>query len=92
MMTNNEINRKVEELKAWETLIEEAQANAEEIKSVLKEEMAERNLEEFATDRYIIRWQQIISNRFDTTAFKKIYNELYKQYTKKVESRRFNIA
>ena len=34
MMTNNEINRKVEELKAWETLIEEAQANAEEIKRI----------------------------------------------------------
>ena len=36
--------------------------------------------------------QESISNRFDTTAFKKQYNELYQQYTKQVASKRFSIA
>ena len=32
------------------------------------------------------------SNRFDTTAFKKVMPEIYKAYTKQVSSRRFTIS
>ena len=34
----------------------------------------------------------VLSNRFDSTAFKKVMPEIYKAYTKQVSSRRFTIS
>lgn len=42
--------------------------------------------------QYIIRYTAVLSNRFDTTAFKKVMPEIYKAYTKQVSSRRFTIS
>ena len=41
---------------------------------------------------YIVRWTAVLTNRFDTTAFKKAHGELYKEYTKQSASRRFSIS
>ena len=42
--------------------------------------------------QYIIRWATVLSNRFDTTTFKKVMPDVYKAYTKPVSSRRFTIS
>jgi predicted phage-related endonuclease len=42
--------------------------------------------------KYIVRWTSVLSQRFDTSAFKKVMPEVYKEYTKQVTSRRFSIA
>lgn len=42
--------------------------------------------------RHIVRWTSILSNRFDTTGFKKEHGELYKAFTKQTASRRFTIS
>ena len=34
----------------------------------------------------------VLSQRFDSTAFKKVMPEIYKAYTKQVTSRRFTIS
>ena len=91
-MNNVELNRKIDELNEWELLLEEAKAHAEALKDEIKEDLHEKNLEELNTGKYIIRWTSIVSNRFDTTSFKKRFGELYKQFTKPVESKRFSIA
>lgn len=91
-MTNQELDRKIDELNEWELLLEEAKAHAEALKDEIKEDLHEKNLEELNTGKYIIRWTSIVSNRFDTTSFKKRFGELYKQFTKPVESKRFSIA
>ena len=56
--------------------------------------MAEQvnGVEELEAGQYIIRYTSILSNRFDTTAFKKIYGDLYKAFTKQSASKRFSIA
>lgn len=41
---------------------------------------------------HIVRWTAILSNRFDTTGFKKMYGDLYKAFTKQTASRRFTIS
>lgn len=91
-MANNELLRKIEELNEWEAIIEDAKKKAEELRDSIKEEMSLRDEEELMVGDYIIRWTTILSNRFDTTAFKKTYAEIYKQYTKQVSSRRFTIT
>ena len=84
--------KKIEELNEWEELKAQADAEAEAIKDELKAEMLERNTEELDLDAYIIRWRSVLSNKFDTTSFKKVYGELYKAFTKQTASKRFSIA
>ena len=91
-MSANEITTKIESLRELEELIEEAKAEAETLRDEIKAEMLNRNIEEMTVGQYIIRWTSILSNRFDTTGFKKAYGELYKQYTKQTASRRFTIS
>ena len=43
-------------------------------------------------DAYILRYTSIISNRFDSTTFKKLYADLYHDFTKPVSSRRFTVS
>ena len=91
-MSTIEITSKVEALKDLETLIEEAKAEAEALRDEIKQEMLNRNTEEMEAGQYIIRWTSVLSQRFDTTAFKKVMPEIYKAYTKQTASRRFTIA
>ena len=91
-MTTREMVNQIEELNEWENIIAQAQKEAEAIREALKNEMLERNTEELAAGAYIIRWTSVLSNRFDTTAFKKVYGEIYKQFTKQSASRRFSIS
>lgn len=91
-MTKTEIINKIEALNEWESIIEEAKAEAEALRDSLKAEMLEQNTEELEAGTYIIRWTSVLSQRFDTTAFKKSHGEMYKEYTKQVSSRRFSIA
>ena len=91
-MTRTEIITKIEALTEWETIIEEAKAEAEALRDSLKAEMLEQNTEELEAGIYIIRWTSVLSQRFDTTAFKKSHADMYKEYTKQVSSRRFSIC
>ena len=91
-MSSIEITAKIAELKELEALIEEAKAEAETLRDEIKTEMLNRNTEEMEAGQYIVRWTSVLSQRFDTTGFKKAYGELYKDFTKQIASRRFSIA
>ena len=91
-MSTIEITSKIEALKDLEALIEEAKAEAETLRDEIKAEMEAREVEELIAGQYIIRWTSVLSNRFDSTAFKKVMPELYKAYTKQTASRRFTIS
>ena len=60
--------------------------------SLIKEEMEARETEELNLGNVIIRFTSVLSNRFDTTAFKKLHSDLYNTFIKQVSSRRFSIA
>ena len=91
-MSTNEMTTKIEALRDLEELIEEAKAEAEALRDEIKAEMLNRNTEEMSVGQYIVRWTSVLSNRFDTTGFKKMYADLYKEYTKQSASRRFTIS
>ena len=91
-MSTVEITSKIESLKDLETLIEEAKAEAEALRDEIKAEMLNRNTEEMEVGQYIVRWTAVLTQRFDTTAFKKVMPDVYKAYTKQIASRRFTIA
>ena len=91
-MSQNEIVSKIEQLREWEAFLEEAEREIEALRDCIKEQMLESDTEELQVGAYIIRWTSVLSNRFDSTAFKKEHAELYKEFTKQVASKRFSIA
>ena len=91
-MSTIEITSKIEALKELEALIEEAKAEAEALRDEIKTEMLSRNTEEMEAGQYIVRWTPVLSQRFDSTAFKKVMPDIYKSFTKQVSSKRFSIA
>ena len=91
-MSTIEIQAQIEALRSLEELIEEAKAEAETLRDTIKQEMLNREVEELSAGQYIVRWTSVLSQRFDTTAFKKVMPEVYKAYTKQVSSKRFTIS
>ena len=91
-MSTTELTAQIESLRALEELIEEAKAEAETLRDSIKQEMLSRDTEELTAGQYIVRWTSVLTNRFDSTAFKKVMPEVYKAYTKQVSSKRFTIS
>lgn len=91
-MSTVELASKIRELKEWEELAKEAKKKADELEEAIKAEMLKRDTEELMVDKYIVRWTFVLSNRFDSTAFKKVMPDVYKAYTKQVSSRRFTVS
>ena len=91
-MSANEMTTKIEALRDLEELIEEAKVEAEALRDEIKAEMVNRNAEEMEAGQYIVRWTSVLSQRFDSTAFKKVMPDVYKDFIKQTASRRFSIA
>ena len=91
-MSTIEITTKIAALKELEDLIEEAKAEAETLRDEIKNEMLNRNTEEMEAGQYIARWTSVLSQRFDSTAFKKEMPDVYKDFIKQTASRRFSNA
>ena len=69
-----------------------AQAEAEAIKDDLKAYMIDNDTDEMNVDVFKIRYAVVKGSRFDTAAFKKTHADLYAQYTRQTETRRFTVA
>ena len=91
-MTKKEIIAQIELMNEWERVIEEAKAEVEAIKDSIKAEMADRDLDEMEAGSYIVRYKTVATSRFDSTSFKKTYEDLYKAFLKQTTSRRFSIS
>ena len=91
-MSKIELLAKIELLNKYEAMMDEIKAEADKVRDSIKAEMEAREVEELIAGQYIIRYTAVLSNRFDSTAFKKVLPELYKAYTKQVSSRRFTIT
>ena len=91
-MSINELEARIAQMQELEALAEEAKAEAEAIRDSIKAEMLSRGKTELIAGRFIVRWSTFLSNRFDTSTFKREHGEMYRQYTKQTESRRFSVS
>lgn len=91
-MSKIELLAKIELLNKYEAMMEELKAEADTIRNIIKAEMEAREVEELIAGQYIVRYTAVLSNRFDSTAFKKVMPEVYKDFIKQTASRRFSIA
>lgn len=91
-MSKTEMITMIETMNNYDELASKVKAKADAIREQIKAEMERCEVEEMIAGQYIIRWTPIISNRFDSTTFKKLYADLYKDFTKPVSSRRFSVS
>ena len=91
-MSRNEMVALIEAMNTYDEMAANAKEKADAIRETIKAEMMERDTEELIAGQYVIRWTSVLSNRFDSTAFKKVMPEIYKAYTKQTTSRRFSVS
>ena len=91
-MSKTDIITKIEQIKELEALIDAAQAEADTLRDTIKAEMLAQDVEELEAGQYIARFTTVLTNRFDSTTFKREHGEMYKLYIKQTTSRRFSIS
>ena len=91
-MATNELIQRIEALNEWEELLEQVRQEADAIRDEIKQEMLARDTDEMEVGQYIVRWSSVLTQKLDTTAFKKAMPDVYKAFIKQTTSRRFSIA
>ena len=93
VMDRQTINEVMKTIAEYARIAEEAQKVVDENKELLKAYMTENELTELIGDEHKASYKEVVSNRFDSAAFKKDgYADLYKAYHKPSISMRFNFA
>ena len=90
-MDNKTINEKVVELRNFENEIKQMQEVVDSLKDELKNEMTARGVDELDTGTFKLTFKEVVSNRFDSKAFQKDNEVIYKAYLKESVSKRFTI-
>lgn len=86
-MINNRVKKLLEIRAQIEQLEEMKKALEDEIKAEFKEDQ-----EEIKTEKYLVRWTKVSTPRLDSSKLKKDLPDIYKLYTKIINSRRFTVA
>lgn len=88
-MTQVELVKAMQELRTLEQESEAIEKRKEELKDALKAEMLSKGVDELSAGTFRATWKEVISKRFDTTAFKKADPATYEKYCKEQKTRRF---
>lgn len=91
-MKNQTVRQIANELQELYAQQDELKALIIERESIIKQEMIDREVQELNLGNMVIRFTEVISNRFNTTEFKKLHLNLYNAFLKEVTSKRFSIA
>lgn len=91
-MNQEELLSYIEEIKNLEFEVKKLNDIIEERKNEIKTYMTENNITEETAGRYTIRYIPVITNRFDSKAFKNEHEILYENYMKSSSSYRFTIT
>lgn len=89
-MSIHEIESKIRELRQLQTLIEEAQAEAEALRDSIKAHMGDS--EELRAGEYRVTWKSIKATRVDTKALQAAMPEVAQAFTRTTTTRRFCVV
>lgn len=91
-MDNKTINSIMQTIAEYARIAEEAQRIVEENKELLKEHMTAEGIDTIIGDEHKATYKEVISNRFDSKAFKADHADMYTAYQKPSTSMRFTFA
>ena len=91
-MSINEIDAKVSELRELRDMEAEVKSAITAIEDSLKAEMLAKNTDVLSGKNCTVTWKTIVTNRFDSAAFKLTHADLFAQFSRSSTSRRLVIA
>lgn len=91
-MSNDKLSQLVKDYIEVDSEIKANQLLADEIRTEIKNEMAERGLEEIEVDSFLIKSRSQLVSVFDGKRFKERYPELYGLFLKQVSRSQFSIS
>ena len=91
-MSIYEVDAKVKELRELRDMEAEVKSAIAVIEDSLKAEMLAKNTEVLAGTDYRVTWKTVVTNRFDSAAFKLTHADLIAQFSRSTTTRRFVIA
>lgn len=86
------INETLSAIAQYRLMEEEAKKLREALEAEIKEYMIANALTELVGNEHKATYTEIISNRFDSTAFKRDHADLYEAYKKQSSTMRFTFA
>lgn len=89
-MSSIELKGKIRELRQLQSLIDEAQAEAESIKDAIKAHMGRQEI--LRAGEYTVTWKSIKSARMDATALRKALPDVAARFMVETTTRRFCVA
>ena len=91
--TLKNINETMKELAEMTAMLEETKAIIDSLQEEVKAYMTAEGIDEILSETgEKATWREVISSRFDSTAFKKDFSYIYKEYTKKTAYKRFTFT
>lgn len=87
-----DLTHKVYQYKELQKKMEELKSQMDTIKGALVAEMEEQNTQEMTVDIFTIHYTPVVSTKFNSKEFKKLYEDLYKQFTFESKYKRFEIV
>ena len=91
-MDTKTINSIMQTIAEYARIAEEAQKIVDENKELLKAHMTEAGVDTLIGDEHKATYKAVISNRFDSKAFKTDHADMYAAYQKPSTSMRFTFA
>lgn len=91
-MDNKTMNSIMQTIAEYARIAEEAQKIVDENKELLKAHMTEMGVDTLIGDEHKATYKEVISNRFDSKAFKADHADMYTAYQKPSTSMRFTFA
>ena len=91
-MTERMIENRIKKLQEIEAQQNDLEAQAEAIRTEIKSDMESRGVDELKIKDFTVRCKEIISSRFDSKKLKAALPDVYSQYVKQTEARRFTIT
>lgn len=90
-MGQKELTATIERIRELEATQEELAAELEGLKDTVKAYMVSQGTDKMLVGAYKVSYTKYTTHRFDSMKFKADHSELYAEYTKASEARRFSI-
>ena len=84
-----DFNEVIKEIKEYQAMQDELKRQIEALKQEAVEYLESNEIDEYMCDEGKVTYREVISNRFDSTSFKKDFADIYAEYSKKTSSMRF---
>ena len=91
-MGQNELLATVTELRGLRNMAAELADQIAALEDIVKNEMDAQGVDKLYIGDCKVTWTKYITSRFDSKTFKESHEELYNQFTKKIEARRFSVS